>query len=51
MTIEDYFVKAVVMVIMLAVVRWFLRATWRARLWAGLLWAVVMVIILAVVQW
>ncbi len=51
MTIEDSFVKAVVAVMGLAIVRWFLRATWRARLWAGLLWMVVMVIILAVVQW
>jgi len=51
MTIEDYFVKAVLAVIMLAVMRWFLRASWRARLWAGLLWAAVMLIILAVVQW
>ena len=51
MPFEDYFVTAVLMVMMLAAVRWFLRATWRARLWAGLLWAAVMLTILAVVQW
>ena len=48
---EDSFVKAVLGVIMLALVRWFVGATWRARLWAVVLWAVVMVIMLAVVQW
>jgi hypothetical protein len=51
MPIEDRFVTAVLMVMMLAVVQWFRRASWRARMWAGLLWAAVMVIILAVVQW
>ena len=51
MTIGDYFVKAVLAAILLAVLAWFRGATWRARLWAGLLWAAVMLIILALVQW
>lgn len=51
MKIEDYLVTAVLGVVSLAAVRWFLRATWRARMWAGLLWAAVMLVILAVVPW
>lgn len=51
MPIEDYFVRAVLAVIVLAAVRWFLRAKGRARLWALWWWAVVMLILLAVVQW
>lgn len=51
MAIEDSFVKAVLAVIVLDLVQWFRRATWRARMWAGLLWVAVMAILLAVVQW
>jgi hypothetical protein len=42
MTIGDFFVKAVLAVVLVTMLNWFRNATWRARLWAMWLWALVM---------